>query len=130
MSEETLWLRRVIPGCTVDPATVSVGQMFALEYMFAQALIFVAFGVGLDPRQAKIFGAALAPFLVGLSLGLGTLASAFIKTGYTGLCELHHERLFDLSMIPDIRISLQSLKMLRSHGCERPIPKSTSSCRL
>lgn len=98
--------------------------MFALEYMFAQALIFVAFGVGLDPRQAKIFGAALAPFLVGLSLGLGTLASAFIKTGYTGLCKFYQERLFYMTMIVDICISFQSLKMLRSHGCERAISKS------
>lgn len=56
-----------------------------LEYMFAQALIFTAFGVGLDPRQAKVFGPALSPVLVGLTLGLGTLASSLAKPGYTGI---------------------------------------------
>ena len=59
--------------------------MFALEYMFSQALIFIAFGVGLDPRQAKVFGPALAPLLVAASLALGTFSSSLIKPGYTGL---------------------------------------------
>jgi hypothetical protein len=56
--------------------------------MFALVLIFVAFGVGLDPRQAKVFGAALAPILVGASLAFGTLASSLIKPGYSGICKL------------------------------------------
>lgn len=76
----------MIPGCTVDPTAVSRGQLFVLEYMFAQALLFTAFGVGLDPRQAKIFGAALAPILVGFVLGLATLASGILRPGYTGAC--------------------------------------------
>ncbi|KAK5116691.1 hypothetical protein LTR62_007365 [Meristemomyces frigidus] len=76
----------VIPGCTVDPSLVSPGQLFVLEYMFAQALIFTAFGVGLDPRQGKVFGPALSPVLVGLTLGFGTLASSLAKPGYTGIC--------------------------------------------
>ena len=77
----------VIPGCNIDTRSISVGQSFALEYMFAQALIFVAFGVGLDPRQAKVFGAALSPIFVGASLALGTFASALVKEGYTGICK-------------------------------------------
>lgn len=77
----------VIPGCTVDPLHVSRGQLFVLEYIFAQALIFTAFGVGLDPRQAKVFGAALAPILVGFILGLTTLASSITRPGYTGVCK-------------------------------------------
>ncbi|KAK3673850.1 hypothetical protein LTR78_006405 [Recurvomyces mirabilis] len=76
----------VIPGCTVDPTLVSPGQLFVLEYMFAQALIFTAFGVGLDPRQGKVFGPALSPVLVGLTLAFGTLASSLAKPGYTGVC--------------------------------------------
>ena len=78
-------LQGVIPGCTVDSRFVSAGQQFALEYMFSQALIFIAFGVGLDPRQAKVFGPAFAPILVGFSLGLGTLTSSVVKEGYTGI---------------------------------------------
>ena len=62
--------------------------MFVLEFIFSQALIFVAFGVGLDPRQANVFGAALSPILVGLSLALGTLAASLVKPGYTGVCKL------------------------------------------
>jgi hypothetical protein len=57
-----------------------------LEYLFAQGLIFTAFGVGLDPRQAKVFGPAVSPILVGFTLALGTLSSSFVKPGYTGAC--------------------------------------------
>ncbi|KAK1808885.1 hypothetical protein LTR12_016750 [Friedmanniomyces endolithicus] len=75
----------IIPGCTVDPTLVSPGQLFVLEYLFSQALIFTAFGVGLDPRQGKVFGPALSPVLVGFTLGFGTLASSLAKPGYTGI---------------------------------------------
>lgn len=78
-------MQDVIPGCTVDAAHVSAGQLFALEYVFAQALIFTAFGVGLDPRQSKIFGPAIAPLLIGFIIALTTLASGITKPGYTGL---------------------------------------------
>lgn len=57
--------------------------------MFSQALIFIAFGVGLDPRQGKVFGPAFSPILVGLSLGFGTLTSSLIKEGYSGVCKWH-----------------------------------------
>jgi hypothetical protein len=60
--------------------------MWVLEFLFAQFLIFTAFGVGLDPRQAKAFGPALAPILVGATLGFATLASSFAKPGYYGNC--------------------------------------------
>lgn len=30
--------------------------MFVLEFMFGMAGVFMAFGVGLDPRQGKIYG--------------------------------------------------------------------------
>lgn len=58
-----------------------------LEYLFAQALLFTAFGVGLDPRQSQVFGAALGPILVGVILGVSTLASGISKPGYTGVCK-------------------------------------------
>lgn len=71
----------------MDPKLVSPGQMFVLEFITSQALVFVAFGVGLDPRQARVFGPALAPILVGFSLAIGTLVTAFAKPGYTGACK-------------------------------------------
>jgi len=55
--------------------------------MFALGLIFLAFGVGLDPRQGKTLGPALSPILVGSTLGFATLASSAAKPGYTGVCE-------------------------------------------
>ncbi|KAK3706737.1 hypothetical protein LTR37_012582 [Vermiconidia calcicola] len=75
----------VIPGCTIDTRYCSVGQMWVMEFMLSQVLIFIAFGVGLDPRQAKVFGAALAPILVGSSLALATLAGSIVNRGYSGV---------------------------------------------
>ncbi|KAG8628381.1 hypothetical protein KVT40_004254 [Elsinoe batatas] len=75
----------VIPGCTVDSSLVSAGEMLALEYMFTQASIFLAFLIGLDPRQGKTIGPTLGPVLVGLILGFGTWVSAIARPGYTGM---------------------------------------------
>ncbi|KAF2158423.1 hypothetical protein M409DRAFT_71658 [Zasmidium cellare ATCC 36951] len=75
----------VIPGCTVDPNVVSPGQLFALELVFCQLLIFLAIGVGLDPRQGKVYGPAFGPVLVGITLGFGALTSSLVKPGYTGM---------------------------------------------
>ena len=43
-------------------------RRFVLETMTSFVLIFIAFGVGLDPRQREVFGPALSPILVSLSL--------------------------------------------------------------
>ena len=58
-----------------------------MEYFFALALVFLAFGVGLDPRQGKVFGPAFSPILVGATLGFATLASSVAREGYTGVCK-------------------------------------------
>lgn len=47
---------RTVPGCYIDTSLVTPGQAYALETMTALALIFIAFGVGLDPRQQQVFG--------------------------------------------------------------------------
>lgn len=47
-------------------------------------LLFLAFGLGLDPRQAMLFGPRLGPLLVGVALGLTTFASSGMIPGYTG----------------------------------------------
>lgn len=57
---------------------------FTLETMSSFALIFIAFGVGLDPRQQKVFGPALSPILVGLAQALTSFSSGFVKPGYAG----------------------------------------------
>ncbi|KAF2688797.1 MIP transporter [Lentithecium fluviatile CBS 122367] len=72
------------PGCYIDPGMVTPGQTYALETMSSFALILIAFGVGLDPRQRDVFGPALSPILVGLAQGLCTFASSFARAGYAG----------------------------------------------
>lgn len=73
-----------VGGCFYDPNLVTSGQMFTMEFSSSLTLIFLAFGVGLDPRQAQVFGPALAPILVAVALGLLTLATAFNVPGYGG----------------------------------------------
>lgn len=76
----------VIPGCYIDPALVTAGQAFVLETMTCLSLIFLAFGMGLDPRQKTVYGPALGPVLIGFALGLCTFATGAVKNGYAGAC--------------------------------------------
>ncbi|KAB8249201.1 aquaporin-like protein [Aspergillus flavus] len=73
-----------VGGCYMNPQLVPVNEGFLLEFVFTLLLIFLSFGVGLDPRQGRIYGAALSPFLVGLALGLVSWGSAFSRAGYAG----------------------------------------------
>lgn len=115
---ESFFPTGVVPGCTVDPTLVSPGQMFVLEYVFGQALLFVAFGVGLEPRQAKVLGPAYSLVLVGFALSLATLASVLARPGYTGVCEfLMHFILGDRDVWLMIS-SFQPSKMSGTHGRE------------
>lgn len=87
-----------VGGCTIDTSLVPVKQAFVLEFMFTLTLIFLAFGVGLDPRQGSILGAILAPCLVGIALGVLIFGSSFTRLGYDGACEygLSHETGYSL----------------------------------
>jgi glycerol uptake facilitator-like aquaporin len=71
-------------GCSVDTSIVPTKDIFALEFMADITLIFLAFGVGLDPRQKDTFGPALGPILVGLVLGVLSFGTAIVRTGYGG----------------------------------------------
>jgi glycerol uptake facilitator-like aquaporin len=73
-----------VGGCFLflDQATVS--SALATEFMACLTILFLAFGVGLDPRQSAVFGPALAPALVGLSLGVLSFGLSFGKPGYGG----------------------------------------------
>ncbi|KAF2031681.1 aquaporin-like protein [Setomelanomma holmii] len=72
-----------IPGCYIDTTMVTPGEAYALETMTSFVLIFIAFGVGLDPRQREVFGPALSPLLVGLAQCLVTFASGIARPGYS-----------------------------------------------
>ncbi|KAK0740383.1 aquaporin-like protein [Schizothecium vesticola] len=72
-------------GCFFTPsADVTAGQIFLNEIASSFVLLFLAFGLGLDPRQAVLFGPRLGPLLVGVALGLTTFASSGMIPGYTG----------------------------------------------
>lgn len=74
----------VMPGCYIDPTLVSPGEAYVLETMTSLFIIFLAFGLGLDPRNATAFGPALGPFLIGLSVALVLFGSGFARKGYLG----------------------------------------------
>lgn len=76
-------------GCYVDTTLVPVEDAFVLEFMFCLILLFLAFGVALDPRQSKVTGAAAAPWLVGMVLGVISWGSSFTRSGYSGACKFH-----------------------------------------
>lgn len=71
-------------GCSVDTDLVPTRDIFALEFMADLTLLFLAFGVGLDPRQKDTFGPALGPLLVGMVLGVLSFGTAIVRTGYGG----------------------------------------------
>ncbi|KFY08157.1 hypothetical protein V492_06492 [Pseudogymnoascus sp. VKM F-4246] len=74
----------LVGGCSIDPALVPIADIFALEFMADFTQLFLAFGVGLDPRQAQTFGPALGPFLVGVVLGVLSFGTSITRTGYAG----------------------------------------------
>ena len=71
-------------GCFFDPHLVTVRQHFTVEFSACLMMIFLAFGVGLDPRQAGTFGPALAPILVGFVVGVVGLSTSFAVPGLGG----------------------------------------------
>ena len=71
-------------GCFREPGSVTAEQALLLETVSSFALLVLAFGVALDPRQQKLFGPLGGPVAVGCSLGLVSFASAGLVPGFTG----------------------------------------------
>ncbi|KAJ7753805.1 aquaporin-like protein [Mycena metata] len=73
-------------GCKLArvAGSVSPTQAFVIEACCSTALLFVAFGIGLDPRQQILYGPALGPVSVGLIVGLIVFATAGLAPGYPG----------------------------------------------
>lgn len=71
-------------GCFRDADTVLASQALLLEVFSTSALLFLAFGVALDPRQQKLFGPLAGPLAVGVALGLVSFAGSGLVPGYTG----------------------------------------------
>lgn len=72
---------------------MSSGQVFLNEVSACFVLLFLAYGVGLDPRQALFFGPKMGPLLVGASIGLVGFATSGIAPGYGG-AQMHPGRCF------------------------------------
>ncbi|KAF4630254.1 hypothetical protein G7Y89_g7889 [Cudoniella acicularis] len=73
-----------VGGCWLFTDQVSVSSAFVVEFVSCCALLFIAFGVGLDPRQRKVVGPTLSPFLVGMGLGTITFGTGFTRYGFGG----------------------------------------------
>ncbi|KAM0793955.1 aquaporin-like protein [Usnea florida] len=71
-------------GCFRNPGTIAAEQALLIETISSFALLALAFGVALDPRQRELFGPLGGPFAVGCSLGLVSFATAGLVPGYTG----------------------------------------------
>ena len=71
-------------GCAISADLVPVKDIFALEFMSDFTLIFLSFGVGLDPRQKGTLGPSLGPVLVGFALGIMAFGTGFSRPGYAG----------------------------------------------
>lgn len=80
-------------GCFYDTNAISTGQVFLNEVFASFTVLFLAYGVGLDPRQALLFGPRLGPLLVGSSVGLVSFATSGIVPGYAG-AQLNPARCF------------------------------------
>jgi hypothetical protein len=77
----------IVGGCTFDFSFISYGQAFVLEFGCYFAVAFLAFGVGLDPRQGQIFGPAYSPVLVGAVVALCSFGTGYVRPGWSGACE-------------------------------------------
>ncbi|KAG0645026.1 Aquaporin PIP-type [Hyphodiscus hymeniophilus] len=97
-------------GCFFEPELIDQGQVYLIESVMSFILLFIAFGVGLDPRQAQVMGPKLGPFLVGSALGLTTFATVGIAAGYGG-ANMNPARCFSYAVArQDFKCKLFSLE--------------------
>jgi glycerol uptake facilitator-like aquaporin len=72
------------PGCYIDSSQVTPGSAYAMETMTSLFLLFLAFGLGLDPRNAGSFAVSLGPFLIGAAAATTLFAGGISRKGYLG----------------------------------------------
>ncbi|RAL08714.1 MIP transporter [Aspergillus homomorphus CBS 101889] len=73
-----------VGGCYIDTALVPVSSGLVVEFFSCLIVVWLCFGVALDPRQAKVFGPSVAPWLVGVVVGVVTWGTAWTRVGYIG----------------------------------------------
>ncbi|ORX95302.1 hypothetical protein K493DRAFT_315074 [Basidiobolus meristosporus CBS 931.73] len=64
---------------------VTMGQAFCLEFFYSWAYAWLTLGVGLDPKQRKVFGNVLPGTGVAIALGLNIFVSGGLTTGFIGV---------------------------------------------
>jgi len=72
-------------GCYLDSKLISDCQAYLIESVLSFCMAFLAYGVGLNPRQQTVFGAKLWPLLIGCSLGLISFSSIGLAAGFPGV---------------------------------------------
>ncbi|KAI9147359.1 putative aquaporin TIP2-1 [Paramyrothecium foliicola] len=80
-------------GCFYDTSQITASQAFLNEITSSFILLYLAYGVGLDPRQALVFGPRFGPILVGFSVAIIAFASSGVVPGYAG-AQMHPARCF------------------------------------
>jgi hypothetical protein len=82
-----------VGGCHIDTTMVPAKDGLVIEFAACLILIFLAFGVALDPRQGKVFGPATGPWFVGVVLGIVSWGTAFTREGYIGASKWHNQEM-------------------------------------
>lgn len=74
-----------VGGCYLfEDEVFGAPNALVVEFCGCSLILFLAFGIGLDPRQAELFGPGLSPPLVGLSVAAVGYSLGFSHTGYGG----------------------------------------------
>lgn len=71
-------------GCSIG--ALPPGSAFLAEIVLSFFLLFIAFGLALDPRQGPMFGLILPPIYIGITLGLCIFVGGLVapEANYTG----------------------------------------------
>ncbi|KAB5576007.1 aquaporin-like protein [Coniochaeta sp. 2T2.1] len=84
-------------GVFFDSTIITPGQVLVTEIVSCATVVFLAIGLGLDPRQQAVFGPQLGPLLVGIAVGLVTASTTGVAPGYTG-ASINPARAFGLAV--------------------------------
>lgn len=110
-------------GCFFDRATLSQGQAVLNEAAICFGVLFLAFGVGLDPRAALLFGPRYGPMLVGVSIGVIAFATSGAVPGYARAA-MNPARCFASGIVRrDMSGELSSSRVVRRCGADEEVSR-------
>lgn len=110
-------------GCCFDRATLSQGQAVLNEAAICFGVVFLAFGVGLDPRTALLFGPRYGPMLVGVSIGVIAFATSGAVPGYAGAA-MNPARCFASGIVRrDMSGELSSSRVVQRCGADEEVSR-------